>query len=89
MGNEFPLFSTANGPQEGSNYDEIIMQHSLHFSDSLKVIVSLIPFKLYLQSPIHLKQTALKSIPRFHGQMLLQIFLTSYLQGLHPPKKLV
>lgn len=36
MGNENPLCG-ANGPQEGSNYDEIFMQHSLQFSDSLKV----------------------------------------------------
>ncbi|XP_019266735.1 PREDICTED: protein ABIL2-like isoform X2 [Nicotiana attenuata] len=41
MGNEFPSFSTANGPQESSNYDEIFMQHSLQFSDSLKDLKNL------------------------------------------------
>ncbi|XP_059276358.1 protein ABIL3-like isoform X1 [Lycium ferocissimum] len=40
MGNE-PPFSAANGPQEGSNYDEIFMQHSLQFSDSLKDLKNL------------------------------------------------
>ncbi|MCD7450912.1 hypothetical protein HAX54_008974 [Datura stramonium] len=40
MGNE-PPFSGANGPQEGSNYDEIFMQHSLQFSDSLKDLKNL------------------------------------------------
>ncbi|XP_075103055.1 protein ABIL2 isoform X4 [Nicotiana tabacum] len=41
MGNEFPSFLTANGPQESSNYDEIFMQHSLQFSDSLKDLKNL------------------------------------------------
>ncbi|XP_004245491.1 protein ABIL2-like isoform X1 [Solanum lycopersicum] len=40
MGNENP-FCGANGSQEGSNYDEIFMQHSLQFSDSLKDLKNL------------------------------------------------
>ncbi|KAM3263110.1 protein ABIL2 [Capsicum annuum] len=40
MGNE-PTFCGTNGSQEGSNYDEIFMQHSLQFSDSLKDLKNL------------------------------------------------
>ncbi|PHU28110.1 Protein ABIL3 [Capsicum chinense] len=40
MGNE-PTFCATNGSQEGANYDEIFMQHSLQFSDSLKDLKNL------------------------------------------------
>lgn len=49
MGNENP-FCGANGSQEGSNYDEIFMQHSLQFSDSLKVWTFISPLKYAVKS---------------------------------------